>query len=96
MRKLKSICKKIVDFAPLVLGGGLGIIIALSLVGVLDLGITFATIGAFFGKFVLWVIGIAIAIIVVACFFPSVLIVLIAAVVILILILLITLIGAVL
>ncbi len=96
MEKFKSICKKIVDYAPLVIGGGLGIIIALGLLGVLDLGVTFATIGAFFGKFFLWVIGIAIAIIVVACFFPGVLIVLIAAVVIFVLILLISLIGAVL
>ena len=96
MEKFKSICKKIVDYAPLVIGGGLGIIIALGLLGVLDLGVTFATIGAFFGKFFLWVIGIAIAIFVVACFFPGVLIILIAAIILIVVIAVIALIGTIL
>lgn len=96
MDKFKKICKGIVDFAPLVIGGSLGLIIVLGIIGVIDIGVTLATIGAFFGKFFLWVIGIAIAIFVVACFFPGVLIILIAAIILIVVIAVIALIGTIL
>lgn len=96
MNKLFKICKKIVDLAPMIIGGSIGIILVLGLLGFVDLGVTVATIAAFFGKAFLWVIGIAIGIFVVIAFFPGAVIIAIAAVVLLVLLLLIGLIGSIL
>lgn len=96
MDKLKRICKKIIDLAPLVIGGTIGIILAMGLLGFIDLGVTFATVGAFLGKAFLWIIGIAIGIFVAIAFFPGAVIIVIAAVILLVVLLLIGLIGAIL
>lgn len=96
MNRIKKICKTIINYAPMVIGLTMGIILALGLLGFIDLGITFATIGAFLSKALIWIIGIAIGIFVLIVFFPGLAIILIAAVVLLILILIIGLIGSIL